>query len=734
MNPNNVQGPPPAGLPPQNHNGLSGLNLQMPAPDLQTMEERCQPTMNGRGRLIAPDMALKFLFKYFPPPMVTKLRNDISNFCQLPDESLFEAWEHYKLLIDRWGTFMKRRPKECYDLIENITAHHNDWDTSAHMGESSSSITSFSSEIAALTQQMAKIRKDILQINCSNQQVNYVTPSCKSCDGPHSYYESQAVGGYTQDVYATSETYNLGGNAYQPQVIEIQKSFQERPQGLLPRNTIPNPRADLKVERDPKTIMNQLPPAPASSSFVIPEKNLHQPLILYPLRLNKEKLQDKSDIQIHSFLQMVKKLYFNISFPEALAYMPKYAKMVKDLLTNRDKLLDLKKLILPELTPTHMTLKLATRTVAYPAGIAKDVFVKVGKFTLTVDFVVVDYDVDPRVPIILGRPFLWTTHALVDVHGEELTLRVGDEKLVFNVELTSKCPQKHGDESVHMIDIFDTTCEDRFHEVLNVQKSINPLSGSLTPSSDPVVESLFPYFTPFEDSDFLLEETDAFLSLDDLILPAWKIFDIRGIDPNFCTHKILTEDDFKPVVQHQKKVNPKIHEVIKAKVIKLLDVGLIYPISDSPWVSLIHVVPKKGGMPVITNENNELIPTRLVTGWRVCTDYRKLNDATRNDHFPLPFMDQMLEHLVGKEFYCFLDGFSGYFQFLIDPQDQEKTTFTCPYGTFAYRRMPFGLCNAPGTFQRCMVAIFYDIIEKTMEVFMDDFLVFRDSFSSCLSH
>ncbi|GJS24373.1 reverse transcriptase domain-containing protein [Tanacetum coccineum] len=160
------------------------------------------------------------------------------------------------------------------------------------------------------------------------------------------------------------------------------------------------------------------------------------------------------------------------------------------------------------------------------------------------------------------------------------------------------------------------------------------------------------------------------------------------------------EDDFKPVVQQKRLVNPKIHEVIKAEVIKLLDAGLIYPISDSPWVSPIHVVPKKGGMPVVTNESNELIPTRLVTGWRLCIDYRKLNDVTRKDHFHLPFMDQMLERLAGNEFYCFLDGFSGYFQIPIDPQDQEKTTFTCPYGTFAYRQMPFGLCNAPGTFQR----------------------------------
>ncbi|GJV41526.1 reverse transcriptase domain-containing protein [Tanacetum coccineum] len=177
---------------------------------------------------------------------------------------------------------------------------------------------------------------------------------------------------------------------------------------------------------------------------------------------------------------------------------------------------------------------------------------------------------------------------------------------------------------------------------------------------------------------------------------AWKLSDIKGINPEFCTHKILMEEDYKPVVQHQRRVNPKIHEVIKKEVLKLLDAGLIYPISDSPWVSPVHCVPKKGGFTVVENDENKLIPTRLVTGWRVCIDYRKLNDATRKDHFPLPFMDQMLERLAGNDYYCFLDGFSGYFQIPIDPQDQEKTTFTYPYGTSAYRRMPFCLCNAPG--------------------------------------
>nr|GEY61246.1 reverse transcriptase domain-containing protein [Tanacetum cinerariifolium] len=196
---------------------------------------------------------------------------------------------------------------------------------------------------------------------------------------------------------------------------------------------------------------------------------------------------------------------------------------------------------------------------------------------------------------------------------------------------------------------------------------------------------------------------------------AWKLTDIRGIDPVFCSHKILLKDDYSQKVQSQRRVNPKIHDVIKKEVEKLLDVGLIYPISDSPWVSPVHCVSKKIGMTVIKNDKNELVPTRLVTGWKVCIDYRKLNEATRKDHFALPFMDQMLERLAGNEYYCFLDGFSGYFYIPVDPKDQEKTTFTCPYGTFAYKRMPFGLCNAPGTFQRCMMAVFHDMIEQTME-------------------
>jgi len=177
----------------------------------------------------------------------------------------------------------------------------------------------------------------------------------------------------------------------------------------------------------------------------------------------------------------------------------------------------------------------------------------------------------------------------------------------------------------------------------------------------------------------------------------------------------------KPMRQPWRRLNPLILDVVNKEV------------TDSQWVSPVQVVPKKSGVTMVANEENKLIPTQVQNSWRVCIDYWRLNQATRKDHYPLPFVDKMLEQLAGKSHYYFLDGYSSYFQIHIAPEDKEKTTFTCPFRTYVYRRMPFGLCNAPNTFQRCMVRIFSDLLEECMEVFMDDFSVYESSFNDYLS-
>ena len=214
----------------------------------------------------------------------------------------------------------------------------------------------------------------------------------------------------------------------------------------------------------------------------------------------------------------------------------------------------------------------------------------------------------------------------------------------------------------------------------------------------------------------------------------WTLADIPGMSPSICRHRILLEEGTKPVRQPQRRLNPQILYVVKKEVTKLLQAGIIYPISDSTWVSLIQVVPKKSGITVIKNEHEELIPTRVQNNWRVCIDYRLLNQATLKDHFPLPFIDQMLDCLAGKTHYYFLDGFSGYFHIFIASEDQHKTTFTCPFRTFAYRRMLYGLCNAPGTFQRYMMSLFSYLTEYCIEIFMDDFSLYGSSFDDCLAN
>lgn len=450
-----------------------------------------------------------------------------------------------------------------------------------------------------------------------------------------------------------------------------------------------------------------------------------------------------------------------------------------------------RKLGMQEPQPTNISLQLANISITHPRGIVEDVLVKVDKFVFPADFAVLDMEEDTEVPIILGRTFLATGKTIIDVHQGKLTLCFGDEEVVFKVFNSIKKPSSFAScNFIQDVDVTDAVVssnfqdlriEDTLEKILTIEdhdilvgnedeeillylgahqlqgkwrdRRFEELEKGNAPKYKPSIEEapeleLKPlpsnlkhaFLQPLSSLPVIIsapltctmEEQLMGVLRDNMEAFGWTIHDIKGISSAICTHRIYMEDDYEPQALPQHRLKPNMKEVVKKEVIKLLDAGIIYPISDSKWVSPIQCVPKKGGTTVMENDNNELIAIRKTTGWRMCIDYRKLNEATRKDHFPLPFVDEMLEKLAGHEYYCCLDGYSGHMQIPVALQDQEKTTFTCPYRTFAYKRMPFGLCNAPATFQRCMMAIFSDLIVECIKIFMDDFSVFGSSFDNCL--
>ncbi|GJY68444.1 reverse transcriptase domain-containing protein [Tanacetum coccineum] len=363
-----------------------------------------------------------------------------------------------------------------------------------------------------------------------------------------------------------------------------------------------NPEEDERVEEtltDPEhgEFTIKVPPPlvqkakpPSQRNYVVHQRDPRHPHIPYPSRMNQEKRQEKDEVQIHKFWQMFKQLHINISLADALILIPKYQKMLKSLLSNKEKLIELantplnencsavilkklpkklgdpgkflipcgfselkckaladlgasinlmplsvwKKLGLPELISTQMTLELANRDICTPVGIARDVFVPVGKFTFPADFVIVDYESDPRVPLILGRPFLRTARALIDVHGEEMILRDGNERLILNMRHdTSSYSNEPHQESINMIDVYNVSHEeilkDLFatnhqsgnptfssHTDLTSPEVINPSSGNPTPISEPETKSSSssPTLTSIEESELIWEEFEAYLASD----------------------------------------------------------------------------------------------------------------------------------------------------------------------------------------------------------------------------
>ncbi|KAM1079812.1 hypothetical protein EV1_014407 [Malus domestica] len=408
---------------------------------------------------------------------------------------------------------------------------------------------------------------------------------------------------------------------------------------------------------------------------------------------------------------------------------------------------------LGELKNDGVIIQLADRSNAYPKAVLEDVLVQVDNLIFPADFYFLEMEDSPNVtplPILLGRPFMKTACTKIDVFKGTLTMEFDGEIINFNISEAMKFPKD--DHSCFSIDILDELAQDYLDmleddplettiaqgfgtkpnmavpndehaELVAALESLpkhhgkpsNPIpipvsTNTLLPSviQAPVLELKplpdhlkYAFLGEEETLPIIVSSSLTALEEEKLIRVlkehktaiGWTLADIKGISPTTCMHRIFLEEGAKPTREAQRRLNPPMMEVVKNEIIKLLDCGVIYPISDSRWVSPVQVVPKKSGVTVVKNAEDEVVPTRIQTGWRVCIDYRKLNNTTRNDHFPLPFIDQMLERLAGHSFYCFLDGYSGYNQIVIAPEDQEKTTFMCPFGTFAYRRMPFGLCN-----------------------------------------
>ncbi|CAN6725599.1 unnamed protein product [Malus baccata var. baccata] len=379
---------------------------------------------------------------------------------------------------------------------------------------------------------------------------------------------------------------------------------------------------------------------------------------------------------------------------------------------------------LGDLKETKVVTQLADRSNRYPKGLLEDVLVQVNELIYPADFFVLEMEHDPMptaLPLILGRPFLRIARIKSDVYDGTLTMEIDGESVKFRIFNVMRYPSDF--ESCLSIDAFDYFVQDCFNKGVgqdNLEKALvhNITYGNLN-YSEHIEEELIQTVATLESLSPIRGEDETL----PIIISSQHIAKER---------EKLIREGAKPIREAQRRLNPLMMEVVKKEVIKLLDVGIIYPISDSKWVSPIQVVPKQSEVTVLKNEANELMPTHVQNSWRVCTDYQKINNTTRKNHVPVPFIHQMLERLAGHSHYCFLDGYSGYNQIAVAPEDQENMTFTCPFGTFAYQRMPFGLCNAPATFQRCMVSIFSSRIEKIIEVFMDDFSVYGDSFYTCL--
>nr|GEV72599.1 reverse transcriptase domain-containing protein [Tanacetum cinerariifolium] len=541
----------------------------------------------SRSILTWEDLVSKFINQFFPPSKTTYLRNEIINFLQKPNEMFNEAWERFKdLLRQSRGNFLDKISRECLSIIES------------------------KSKIAASLEDKLGIRMNRFEKSLNDMKKSFVTPTAplKAVEEDFQKKIEQK-----QDDFQ-NQMMNFMQNLYNNKPLS--SSF-------LPSNTIPNPKGEAKAITTRSGMTYKEPPIPLpgveeqvpieeTTDMELPSTEDIQPPLV------KEKIRKKDDILAAKFMEIFRDLHFELSFADALVHMPKFAPMCKKLLNNKNKLIELtktslnencsavvlkklleklddpgrflipcdfsefdnclaladlgasinlmplsiwKKLKLPTLNDTKIVLELADRTISKPTGVAENVFVKVGKFYFLADFVVLDFVADPRVPLILGRLFLSTFHALIDVYEGEIILRHDDQSL------TLKCGDKqsisyNNFQSLNKVNLIDATCEEYSQEVLGFADVVsNEVS---TPYFEPIVSNSSQNLTPFNESDFLLfEEADAFLAVDDE--PILSEFDATYYDPeeDILILEALLNSNLEPPLLNQKHYFPEAHNDLK---------------------------------------------------------------------------------------------------------------------------------------------------------------------------
>nr|GEZ11499.1 reverse transcriptase domain-containing protein [Tanacetum cinerariifolium] len=593
------------------------------------------------------------------------------------------------------GNFLDKIPHECLSIIESkykvrysrIRVTDVRANTNAPLPSSSPSNSFDLQQIAASLEDKLDIRMNRFEKSLNDMKNSFVTPTA-----PLKAVEENTVTNRKFEAYTTANDANINNlqlkfDNFQKNQQDFQKKFEQTQDDFqnqmmnfmqnlynnkpsssssLPSNTIPNLKGKAKAIATRSGMSYKEPPIPPpgleqqepteeTTYTELPSTEDIQP------PLQKEKLQEKDDILAAKFMEIFRDLHFKLSFADALVHMPKFAPMFKKLLNNKDKLIELTKTPLNEnlvlkklreklgdpgqfLIPCDFSefdnclaladLELADRTISKPTGVAENIFVKVGKFYFLADFIVLDFIADPRVPLILGRPFLSTAHTLINVYEGEIILRHDNQSLTLKCGDTPSISYNNF-ESLNKVDLIDATCEEYSQEVLGFADVVSDEVSTPTLNNDPepppsnktdyfpsnhkdlkVVEPKNNQSSDDEPPEVELKELPphleyAFLGENkkwpviiskDLSVNeksalinvlksqkkaiTWKLTDIKGIDPEFCSHKILLEDDYSPKVQSQRRVNPKIHDVIKKEVKKFLDAGLIYPISDSHWQTM----------------------------------------------------------------------------------------------------------------------------------------------------